>query len=496
MIRSIRVTLTLWYIGILAVILGVFSWVLYSRVESDLKQRVDERLVSQADGIADTISAFWQAEWQAKHESTLLGQEKRLVLLPRALQREINKGKFKSLIHRWATETEILDNPSRPFRIIQSNGEFLLTHPGFSRLTSSLVIKTALQESQKGQAIYETFNLPGYPIRIVTRPIIENKNLLYLVQTASSLQGQEDALDELRTRLFLFVPATLLVTSLVGWFLATMALRPVGKMIAKAQGIRANRLNERMEVPLTGDELQRLAETFNGMLSRLESAFKRLRQFSAAASHELRTPLTVMKGELEVAMRRPRDLQEYQRVLGTQLEVINEMVSIVEQLLALAHSEEGEEAIEWRPVELTDLVMETSGEWKALAEKKGVKLSFKTKENHCVRGERGLLKRLLSNLLDNAIKHTPAGGDVRVDLESHGEEACLVVSDTGSGIPAEELPKIFDKFFSRQPSSGEGQASMGIGLGLCRWIVEAHQGRIEVSSLPGEGTTFRIFLPN
>lgn len=497
MIRSIRVTLTLWYVGILTAILCAFGWVFYTRVEFHLYRNVDERLISQADNIAETIYAFWRAEWQVRHQSTLAGQERRLAVLPRLLQREITKGRFEPLIYRWATETKILETAGRPFRIILSSGKVVISHTGFNQIIASSSIPIVPETKKLGATHYQTYLVSGHRVRVITHPVIENNNLLYVIQTAVSLIHEDRSLEQLKRWLFILIPLIVVVTSLIGWFLATMALRPVGKMITKARNIRPARLDERVEVPQTSDELQRLAETFNDMLSRLERAFNRMRQFSAAASHELRTPLTVMKGELEVALRKPRDTEEYKRVLDTQLDAINELVGIVEQLLALARSEEGDEALEWRPVELNALVGEVLGDWRWIAEKKQVALLFQEDGKISVRGERGLLKRLVANLIDNAIKHTPGGGKVTLTVESKGREARLVVRDTGPGISPEDLPGIFDRFFSRRRSQEETSPAVGIGLGLglCRWIVEAHQGKIEARNAPGQGAVFTIFLP-
>ena len=234
------------------------------------------------------------------------------------------------------------------------------------------------------------------------------------------------------------------------------------------------------------------------MLARLESAFKRLRQFSAAASHELRTPLTIIKGELEVALRKPRDPEEYRRVLATQLEAINEIISIVEQLLALAHSEEGERAVEWQKLNLGDLVRQVCHRWQKIIDDKKVHLKILQEKEVEVRGEKRLLERLVANLLDNAVKHTPGGGEVAFEIAEQNHSACLVVKDTGPGISREELPKIFDKFFSRAVLPGAQESAsggVGLGLGLCRWIVEAHQGQIEVTSVEGQGAKFTVKLP-
>ena len=244
----------------------------------------------------------------------------------------------------------------------------------------------------------------------------------------------------------------------------------------------------------TGDELQRLGVTFNDMLARLESTFHRLRQFSAAASHELRTPLTVMRGELEVALRKPRDPEEYQRVLRTHLDTVNDMAHTVEELLTLARSESVDGAIEWRPVELSGLARQVSETWRKVAKPKSVTVDVPAKAPVWVRGEPRLLERIIANLLDNAVRHTPPKGRVTLRTERQGQEACLIVEDTGPGIDSDEMPQIFNRFF-KPWSKTDGSKSTGLGLGLCRWIAEAHHGRIEVSSPPGRGATFVVWLP-
>jgi len=484
MIRSIRVTLTLWYIGILAGILCLFGLVLYTNVATNLAQDVDDVLVSQADGATDSLVAFWEGKWGALHRETP----------SQTMKKEIDMKRFPKMIDQWVHETGELENP-HAIRLVDRDGAPLVTSTNFARLALPLT-QTAMTQSGQGRTVYETFNLGGPRFRLVTRPVIEKNYVLYLVQVAASLQQADASLVRLRRWLLWLIPSTLVVTSTVGWFLATTALRPVDRMIRQAERIGAEHLHERIDVPHTGDELEHLATTFNNMLVRLESAFRRLRQFSAAASHELRTPLTIMKGELEVALRKSRDVEEYQRVLRTQLEALNEMASIVEQLLMLAHSEAGTIAVEWRPVELGVLIQQVRDALKMIAELKEISVQISAPEPIWVQGERRLLERLTVNLLDNALKHTPLKGSVTLQLGRRGKEACLTVQDTGSGVPPHEIPHIFDRFFTRSSlGTPPRSSSSGLGLGLCRWIAEAHKGRIDVASPPGQGATFTIFLP-
>jgi signal transduction histidine kinase len=221
---------------------------------------------------------------------------------------------------------------------------------------------------------------------MVTRPVLDGQNVLYLVQAAAWRSSMDGSLRRLRLWLFLLVPLTLIVTSSVGWALGSTAMRPIDRMITQARQIGVGSLNERIDVPQTRDALERLAVTFNDLLSRLEAAFKRMRQFSATASHELRTPLTAMKGELEVALRRPRDPEEYQRVLRAHLQTIDEMTATVEELLGLARSEAAEGAIEWRPVELVSLAHQVNDSWRSLVASKHIRLTVQASKPVWVEG--------------------------------------------------------------------------------------------------------------
>ncbi len=476
MIRSIRFTLSLWYVGILALTLCLFGGVLYSSVKATLAKDVDDLLASRADGVADNLFVFLDARWKKASSA-------------RSLQQEVEEGHLPALVTRWAQGAGHME-ALRPVRLIDRNGHLLYISLNFTAYGLPLQ-ETTIQEAKHRNTVYETFNSPDQRVRMITRPVVEGTEILYFIQFAGSLRQMDASLVRLRFWLFWLIPSTLLVTSAVGWFLATLALRPVNQMISHAQRISGEHLDERIDVPRTGDELERLAVTFNDMLGRLERAFRHLRQFSAAASHELRTPLTIMKGELEVALRKLRTPEEYQEVLCTHLGALDEMSRIVEQLLAVARSEAGGGAVDWRPVELNALVKGVTEFWQAVADEKEIQVEIHENQPVWIRGEHRLLERLISNLFDNAMKHTPSKGKVTLGIDKENGHARLVVKDTGAGIPPEEIPKIFDRFFSRQSNSAK---STGLGLGLCRWIAEAHQGTIRVDPQK-QGTAFVVLLP-
>jgi len=358
------------------------------------------------------------------------------------------------------------------------------------------VKKETFKKASNGRTVFEILYASNRHFCLVTRPIIEEDHLLFLVQIAASLRREDTSIHRLRDSLLWLIPITAVITSVVGWFLASLALRPIAKMIRQAQQISEARLHERIDVPHTDDEVEKLAATFNEMLSRFEQGFKRLRQFSAAASHELRTPLTVMKGEMELALRKPRMEQEYERVLRTQLQVVNDMSHVVEQLLAVAHAEDAELAVDWLPIALGPLIQSVVTHYQRIAGEKNITVEFNIPVQAIqVRGEKSLLERLVANLLENALKHAPVQGRVWIRLHSSVHQVIMTVEDNGTGILSNDMPKVFDKFFTHRDWSDKTQ-STGIGLGLCRWIVEVHKGHIAVESPPGKGATFTVTFPS
>lgn len=488
MIRSVRFSLTLWYTAILIVILSVFGGVLYRNVRSNLTRDIDRILLSEADGIGDGIAAFGKAELEAKNPGRLSQDQ-----INGAFLESIERGELPALIGRWAAVTDEL-NTVHPVRIVSPQGETLAFTPSLSGWVIPVNLQM-LQERGARKIHYETYRIAdGHRVRIVTYPVLEKKRSLYFIQVAISLFQTDASLERLKSWLLWLIPLTAMLASLIGWFLASLALSPVGKMIQEVRQMSESRLHQRLEVPKTGDELQELGFTFNALLNRFERGFRRLRQFSTAASHELRTPLTVLKGEIELILRKPRTAPAYEKVLKNQLNVVNDMTHVVEQLLAVAHAEDGELAVQWEKLELGELIRTVTQSYEAMAFQKKITVRASAPALAPVLGERRLLERLIANLLENALKHTQPGGTVTLEALRREGQSLLIVKDTGSGISEEDIPKIFDKFFS-PGYSPEGVPSTGIGLGLCRWIAEVHRGRIEVKSTFGQGAVFSVYFP-
>jgi len=298
----------------------------------------------------------------------------------------------------------------------------------------------------------------------------------------------------LRSLLFM-APVGVMFAALAGWQLTKRALRPMKTLAAATRNINIHHLQQRLPVRGAGDEVDDVALAFNDTLARLENSVEQMKQFTASISHELRTPLTALRGEAEVALLEAHTVEEYQHVLASQLEEFDKLSQMVNQLLVLARAEAGE--IHWteQSVDLSVLATSLAEQMEPIATAKNVHLEVSVNQGVVVRGDSNWLERLILNLLDNAVKFTEDGGKVLVRLTSENEQAVLRVEDTGVGIPAEAIPRVFERFFRAEPSRSKNVEGVGLGLALAKWIVEQHHGKIEVQSQPGQGSCFTVRLP-
>ena len=381
------------------------------------------------------------------------------------------------------------------FQIFSPAGKITIQSPHI-RSRDILLSRTALEAALAGKTTFESVRFPGDPpLRLVSVPVKQGGELVSIVRVGTSLQPVEETLHRLLIVLLVTVPVALMAALAGGWFLARRALRPVEAITLAAQRIAAGDLTQRLTVPPSSDEVGRLAVTFNEMIARLEASFRQIRQFTTDASHELRTPLTVMKGETELALRRPRSAEDYQRVLESSLEEIDRMTRIVDELLFLSRADLGEVKLESIPVRLDTLVEDIHRQATLLGQEQDVQVTLGTVTPATVRGDELRLRELLLNLVDNAIKYSQPGGKVEISLVTEGTIARLSVLDHGIGIPPDAQARIFDRFYRTDAARAHAKKGTGLGLSICKWIAEAHHGRIEVQSTEGEGSRFTVVLP-
>lgn len=339
----------------------------------------------------------------------------------------------------------------------------------------------------------------GRDVRATIAPLRTAGTSISAVLLAAPVdRSAPDASVFLRSML-LVAPFVLLASVFAGYWLSASALRPVQGIIDELEAITDGRsLHRRLEVPLAGDEVSRLAQTLNGMLARLEQSFSSLRRFTADASHELKTPLMVLRAGVERSLTDPRTPTELIESLDETLGEINRMTELVEGLLTLARADEGRAPLPVERTDLRDLVAEASETAGMLAESGHLKVTtVMPKEPVWVMVDRRRIREMLLNLVTNAIKYTPAEGKVELSLTTRTDGAAIIVRDTGIGIASNDLPHIFERFWRAdlaRSRTGERPGS-GLGLAITKWIAEAHGGTIAASSRPGRGTTLTVVLP-
>jgi heavy metal sensor kinase len=325
----------------------------------------------------------------------------------------------------------------------------------------------------------------------------------YMLVVLRSLHDQEDLLERAGSALLIAVPLALLLASIGGYFLARKSLDPVVRMSATAARIGAANLHERLPIINERDELGGLARVINALLARLDASFEQQRRFMADASHELRTPVAIMRSETEVALsQQERSTGELRESLAIVKDEARRLTHIVEDLFTLARADAGQYKLTLKEFYLDELLAEVAHSVRTLVADRGLTLELDATQEMLFRGDENLLRRLLLNLLDNAIKHTPKGGAVTISCRRTGEQYVITVSDTGTGIPAGAQPHIFDRFYradssrSRAEEDGSGLTSgAGLGLSIARWVAEAHDGTLELLHSSDEGTAFQIVLP-
>lgn len=318
----------------------------------------------------------------------------------------------------------------------------------------------------------------------------------------------DSILGEFFFTLLIATPLVLLAAVIGGWLLARYFVQPVEIITRTAKEITAHNLSQRLPVRPVNDEITRLTETLNEMISRLEHSFRQVKQFTGDASHELRTPLAILMGELEIALYGDKSKDEYQEIIASALEEVNRLSQVVQNLLELAHADSGHVQIVHQPVNMSDMVEDIVEDAQILAEEKEIQVVY-----HCMSldtepiilsGDKVRLHEAILNIIDNAIKYTPQGGNISITLEREDQHysgeaekpiILLSVSDTGIGIPADDIPHIFDRFYRVDKARAASSRGHGLGLSLVQWIVEAHQGTIHVQSHLGRGTTFILRLP-
>lgn len=357
--------------------------------------------------------------------------------------------------------------------------------------------------SKRGpQVLPMRWSKDGEPFLVEAGTVLDDpgkghKQHQYFLAIGRSLAETRNTVSSFTRKYFLLMPLLIALSVFLGWAVAGRAIRPLNLVAQAAENITGSNLSLQIPTRGAGDELDHLIGSFNLMTARLNESFEQIRRFSTDVSHELRTPLTAIRGQLEVALFTAETPDQYREAMVNALEDVEQLSSIVRALLLLSQAESGQLALQKTRLDLRHVANEIVDQFQIPAMEKNITLTLRASPNSFVQADRTQMGRLLANLLSNAVKYTPPGGSVsvRVGPSDQPSFVLLEVEDTGAGIPAENLPHIFDRFYRvRDPKTNQA-AGLGLGLSFVSWIVQVHEGRIEVASTVGEGTRFRILLP-
>lgn len=438
---SIGARLTLWYSLVLLAGLALFGAGILLLVKHSLMTTVNETLAQQAKGVATVL----QSEYQ----------------------------------------------PNKPENLREELSEYAEATPEGNLIEvrdpqGQVVIGSRLVTSARGSRWrYRT---------LITQATVQGQT--YRIVVSAPLGGTVATLRHVRELLLWATPGVLMIASLGGYWISRKALAPVDAITRAAQSIGIENLSQRLEVPAAGDELQRLSETWNGMLERLEAAVKRLSQFTADASHELRTPIALIRATAELTLRRERSTETYREALRHIMEETDRTTRLIEDLLLLARADAGLPALALDRVELTPLVRDVCEQGQILAQQRQLDISTEAPEHPVfVDANDPALRRLLFLLVDNAVKYTPAGGHITVSVAQDSSGPTVTVRDTGIGIPDTALPHVFERFYRVDESRNREAGGAGLGLSIAQWIAERHHARLEAESVEGRGSAFRVRFP-
>ncbi len=457
-IHSIKFRFTIWYLLVLAVLLITLSAGVYFSLSRSLYRSLDRALElrsTQLRSIPEILESIRQGEFQEQ-----LGEIIILYFYSGNQLVEVSApGISISLTHEFISEA------------IAGSSSFDTTQTAEGERVRFLVVPINL-------------SILGPPPGIQPAALV----------IARSTRQIDQALAGLARTLIIIVPLALALAAGGGIFLARRALKPVEKIAQTAREIGEGDLSQRINVN-TKDELGRLAATLNEMIGRLEKAFQRQKQFTSDASHELRAPLAVIEAESTLALQQERPSSDYQRSLEIISQESRQMSSLVDQLLTLARADAGKEQWNFAEVDLAKLISNLSIDVEVLCQEKGLSFQLGQTQDLVVKGDEARLRELFMNLLDNAIRYTPAPGTVSISFRREGQMAVIAITDTGIGIPAEDMPFIFERFYRVNKSRSRAEGGTGLGLAISRHIAEAHRGKIEAESRVGAGSIFSVWLP-
>jgi heavy metal sensor kinase len=456
---SIGFRLTLWYVGIFALGELAFGAGMWFILRHNLYDLVDDGLESQIEDLQNFLRAQKKNATVAK------------------LQEEVE-------------ESYAIEHSGDYLELYLETGDLIYRSRFLEQNTSLL-----LPPGEITRTVVRSRRLERRHFRFIYRKLEANGHV-YTVELGNPSDDAVETLQLFGAYLLMFAPLLLLMAAGVGYWMSRRALSPVDALVRTARHVSAANLSSRLQKLDTGDELERLSDTLNEMLDRIEAAFRSITVFTADASHELRTPVSLIRTEAELALRRSRGEAEYQESLRHILLEAERTTTLIERLLSLARADAGRETLELEPLDLRQTLSGVVDVWRQVGLMRNLQFSAAVNVPcGLVMADEAMLRRLVDILLDNAFKYTPSPGWVRLSLEQSADFAVIVIEDSGVGIAPEEQSKIFERFYRVDKARSRAQGGTGLGLSIAQWIVTQHHGSISVESRLGSGSIFRVKLP-
>ena len=456
--KTLAFRLTLWYAGVFAASSCIAFLLFYTLITSVFRDRTDQELLGQA-------------------------REFSAVLAARGLEA------VKSLA---MLEAQAAGEKKVFFRLLSSRGQ-VFSSSNMSYWQDIDVREAAIRELIRDRRnVFETITIPNRKDKVRVLHVMAGPAVI--LQIGRSMETDSRFIDAFKN---IFVITMVLLVGLaagMGWFMARRAVSGVEAVTRTAQEISGGTLDKRVPVGTRGDEIDQLATTFNQMLGRIQTLVSEIKEMTDNIAHDLKSPITRIRGMAEVTLTTGKTLGEYENMAAGTVEECDRLIDMINTMLMITKAESGVDKGHDEDIDLARLVRDACELLEPVAEDKGLSLTCDTPDTGFVFGDRRMIQRILSNLLDNAIKYTPSGGSVKVSLsEKDGREVILAVRDTGIGIPAADLPHIFERFYRCDQSRSE--PGTGLGLSLARALARAQQGDITVTSTPAQGSTFTLSLP-
>ncbi|MDN3511220.1 MAG: ATP-binding protein [Candidatus Jettenia sp.] len=455
----VRTKLAFWYTSIFGGTLFLFSFLTYFAFSYANNKHIDVGITEEAVGIAHYA--------------------------------RINKDSFKEYVMRVANEQEEWAS-GKYVAILDHRGNLQFLSGSLADSYLPLNNRYQIKKILSGNPHFKTVRTSkGYSLRIVTIPTEDRRQLIQIGIIVNNNSAP---------RIFLLALIVLGCLSIIGsWFggrfMAKKALKPIDCMIRELQKIGTEQLGKRLTIYPAKDEINKLSEVINEMLSRLENSFNQIRQFTTDASHELRTPIAIMKAGIEVALSKERDVRGYQQVFANTLEDLRRISKIIENLFILARADAGRYEIHMGRMNLYPVITDIVEQLKLIAEQKNIFVSMENMEDIFIEGDELLIRMLLLNLVDNAFKYTSHNGTIKLSLGKDNSWVKIIIEDNGIGISEEDIPHIFDRFYRASKVRTANYNGGGLGLSICQWIVKSHHGTIAITSKVHKGSTFTVILP-